>query len=116
MFESDTDSMYFSLNRESTNECIPEELKTSYFRDKLIWMPTEACYKHEEEYIESRSKGKPWMMEQCCLNFHSFDKRSLGSLLKLRICFLLHGLIFSCPKYLLLSLLVSQPQKFASES
>ena len=39
MLESDTDSMYFSLSRESSDDCVPEELKTSYFRDKLIWMP-----------------------------------------------------------------------------
>ena len=80
ILESDTDSMYFSLSRESLDDCVPEELKTSYFRDKLIWMPAEACPKHEEQYIECRSKGKLWTMEQCCLDFHSFDKRSLGKM------------------------------------
>ena len=77
MLESDTDSMYFRLSRESFDNCVPEELKTSYFREKLIWMPAEACPKHEEQYIECRSKGKPWTMEQCYLDFHCFDKRSL---------------------------------------
>ena len=66
--------------RESLDDCVPEELKTSYFRDKFIWMPAEACPKHEERYIECRSKGKPWTMDQCCLDFHSFDKRSLGKM------------------------------------
>ena len=80
MLESDTDSMYFSLSRESLDDCVPEELKTSYFRDKLIWMPAEACPNHEEQYIECRSKSNPWTMEQCCLDFHSFDKRSLGKM------------------------------------
>ena len=77
MLESDTDAMYFSLSRESIDDFVPEELKTSYFQDKLIWMPAEACSKYDEQYIECRSKDKPWMMEQCCLVFHSFDKRSL---------------------------------------
>ena len=43
-------------------------------------MPVEACPKHEEQYTECKSKGKRWMMDQCCLNFHSFDKRSLGNM------------------------------------
>ena len=43
-------------------------------------MPTKVCPKHEEQYIECRSKGKPWMMDQCCLNFHSFDKCSLAKI------------------------------------
>ena len=80
MLESDTDSMYFSLSRESLDDCVPEELKTSYFWDKLIWMPAETCPKHEEQYIECRSKGKLWTMEKCCLDFHSFGKRSLGKM------------------------------------
>ena len=80
MLESDTDSMYFRLTRESLDDCVLEELKTSHFRDKLIWMPAEACPRHEEQYIECRCKGKPWTMEQCCLDFHSFDKRSLGKM------------------------------------
>ena len=80
ILESNTDSMYFSLSHKSMDDCVPGELKISYFQDKLIWMPVEACSKHEEQYIACRSKGKPWMMEQCCLNFHSFDKRSLGKM------------------------------------
>ena len=80
MLESDTDSMYFSLSRESLDDCVPEELKTSYFRDKLIWMPAEAFPKHEEQYIECRSKDEPWTMEKCCLDFHFFDKCNLGKM------------------------------------
>ena len=80
MLESDTDSMHFSLRRESTDNCVPEELKTSYFLDKLMWMPAKASPKHEEQYIERRSKDKLWTMEQCCLDFRSFDKSSLGKM------------------------------------
>ena len=80
MLESDTDLMCFSLSRESMDDYVPEELKTSYFRDKLIWMPAQACPKYEEHYIECRSKHKPWTMEQCCLDFHSFDKCTLGKM------------------------------------
>ena len=80
MLESNTDSMYFSLSHESRDDRVPEELKTSYFWDKLIWMPAEVSPKHEDQYIECRSKDKPWTMKQCCLNFHSFDKRSLGKM------------------------------------
>ena len=80
MLESDTDSMYFSLSHGNMDDCVPEELKTLYFWDKLIWMSAEACPKHEEQYIKCRSKGKSWTMEQCCLDFNSFDKRSLGKI------------------------------------
>ena len=77
MLESDTDLMYFSLSRESMDDFVPEKLKTSYFQNKLIWMPAEACSKHDEQYIECRSKDKLRTMEQCCLDFNSFDKRGL---------------------------------------
>ena len=80
MLESDTDSMYFSLSREIMDDCGPEELKTSYFQDKLIWMPAKASPKHKEQYIECRSKDKPRTLEKCCLDFYSFDKRSVGKM------------------------------------
>ena len=60
LLESDTDSMYFAINRRSLDDCVPENLKEEYFRAKLCWLPAEACLQHTESYIKQRTASKDW--------------------------------------------------------
>ena len=80
LLESDTDSMYFCISRPSLDDCVPEKVKTEYFKQKLVWMPSEACKNHETDYIKCRVAGKHWEMPECCAQFHKYEQRTLGKM------------------------------------
>ena len=52
LLESDTDSMYFAISRNSLDDCVPDHLKSDYFRERLRFLPAEACPEHAERYTE----------------------------------------------------------------
>ena len=54
LLESETDSMYFAITR-SLDDCVPEHLKTEYFRARLRWLPAEAYPEHAESNIQQRT-------------------------------------------------------------
>ena len=64
MLKSNTDLMYFRLSHKSVNNCVPEEFKASFFKDKLIWMPAEACPKHKDNHPRKRRgvKDGPFLL------------------------------------------------------
>ena len=79
--ESDTDSLYFSIRRESLDDCVPQELKRGYFTEKCKWMPTEVCDRHLEDFVETKVSGAVWTPPTCCRERYIFQKR-VGGLFK----------------------------------
>ena len=75
LLESDTDSLYFSISRQSLDDCVPELLKEAYFKDKLTWMPAEACPSHTNDYTQKKTVGKNWPATKCCSDFNKFKKK-----------------------------------------
>ena len=82
LMELDTDSMYFSISRQSLDDCVPEQLKEAYFKDKLIWMPAEACPSHTKDYILKKITGENWTASKYCSDFNQFEQRTLGKMKK----------------------------------
>ena len=78
LLESDTDSVYFSLAKESLEDCIPSELRRSYFTEVHKWLPAESCETHRHEYIKAKSSGKTWNKKPCCEARTKFDVRTPG--------------------------------------
>ena len=54
LLETDTDSIYFSINKKNLDDCVPRHLKSNYRINKLKWLTSEACPKHEEAYIQCK--------------------------------------------------------------
>ena len=52
--ESNTDSLYFSISRQSLDDCLPDLLKEACFKDKIIWVPAEACSSHTNDYFQRK--------------------------------------------------------------
>ena len=71
LLESDTDSMYFAISRRSLDDCVPENLKEEYFRDRHRWLPAEACPQHVENYIRQRTAGQDWKTDRQTSLFHT---------------------------------------------
>ena len=80
LLETDTDSIYFSINKENLDDCVLPHLKASYFCDKLKWLTSEVCPNHEETFIQRKLEGEEWDVQPCCTLFELFDKRTLGKI------------------------------------
>ena len=80
LLESDTDLLYFSISRQSLDDCVPEQLKEAYFKDKLTWMPADACPSHTNNYIQKKIAGEDWPASECCSDFNKFEQRTLGKM------------------------------------
>ena len=76
--ESDTNSVYCTISRDSFDECVPEELKRAYFIEKRNWVPTEVCDRHLNEYAQTKVSGDLWNPPPCCLEYFAFQKRVGG--------------------------------------
>jgi len=82
ILESDTDSIYASFAKADLEDCVPIQLKESFYKDLFDWMPVETCETHKEEFINTKINGLPWNPHQCCKEAYEFQKRTPG-LLKL---------------------------------
>ena len=57
---------------------MPEQLKEAYFKDKLVWMPAEACPSLTNDYIQKKIARENWTAGECCSDFNKFEQRTLG--------------------------------------
>ena len=81
LIESDTDSYYFSISKDSLDDCVPVNLRREYFTEKRLWMPTEVCDHHLKEFEETKVSGNKWSPPPCCKERYIFQKR-VGGLFK----------------------------------
>ena len=78
LIESDTDSLYFSISRDSLDDCVPQHLKEEYFREKRKYMPAECCDECLSKFIDVKVSGGIWTSPSCCQKRNAFDTRVLG--------------------------------------
>ena len=79
LLETDTDSMYFGLSKESLNDVIKPHKRERFFREFDKWFPAQACEDHRDNFVKSLKVGKKWeSKEECCINRQKFDKRTPG--------------------------------------
>ena len=73
----DTDSAYIALAGECIDDLVVE--REHYFGHRSKCLPAECCDEHENDYVNARISGRPWMTtEPCCLARKMFDKRTPG--------------------------------------
>ena len=66
LIESDTDSLYFSISRNSLDDSVPQQLKEEYFREKRKHMPAECCDECLNKFIDVKVSGGIWTPPPCC--------------------------------------------------
>ena len=77
--EMDTDSAYIVLTGNTIGDIVMPDRRQHYFRDRSAWLPAECCYKHEDDYVQTRLAGLPWTAtEACCVARKAYDKRTPG--------------------------------------
>ena len=78
LIESDTDSLYFSISRDSSDDCVPQLLKEEYFRENRKYMPAECCDECLNKFIDVKVSEGTWKPPPCCQKRNAFDTRVLG--------------------------------------
>ena len=66
LIESDTDSYYFSISKDSLDDCVPVNLRREHCTEKRLWMPTEVCDHHSKDFVETKVSGNKWSLPFCC--------------------------------------------------
>ena len=78
LIESDADSLYFSISRDSSDDCVLQHFKEKYFREKRKYMPAECCDECLNKFIDVRVPRGIWTPPPCCQKRNAFDTRVLG--------------------------------------
>ena len=78
LIERDTDSLYFSISRDSLDDCVPQHLKEEHFKEKRKYMPAECCDECLNKLIDVKVSGGMWTPPSCCQKRNAFDTRVLG--------------------------------------
>ena len=78
LLESDTDFLYFSISRDSLDNCVPQHLKEEYFREKRKYMPADCCDECLNKFIDVKISAGIWTPPSCCQKRNAFDTRVLG--------------------------------------
>ena len=76
--EMDTDSLYFAISGSSLEEIVKVEKRESFYRNYDQWFPCLACPNHKETFIQTKLKGEPWVLLDCCQAAHRFHTRTPG--------------------------------------
>ena len=78
VMETDTDSLYLALSKDSLISCIPNKQLHSFLEEQRKWMPVTACDKHYAKYMEHIETGIKWSPDECCQKAYTFNSRSPG--------------------------------------
>ena len=95
LVEMDTDSSYFGLARPTIDECVQPHLAYDYYDHYDEWFPTLACPLHRQDFVDTKTAGRVWVMRKCCRAAHEYDKRTPG---KFKIEFQGKGIVALCSK------------------
>ena len=78
LIESDTDSLYFFISRDSLDDCVPQHLKEEYFREERKCTPAKCCDECLSKFIDVKIFGGIWAPPRCSQKRNVFDTRVLG--------------------------------------
>ena len=62
------------MSKENLDDSVSSHLKAIYFRDKLKWLTSKMCAKHEEAFVQCKIQRDEWSFPPCCPKFELFDK------------------------------------------
>ena len=62
----DTDSLYFAVSGESVEEILKPEMRSAYYRERRLWLPSEHGYGCINEYVATKVAKLPWSLKPCC--------------------------------------------------
>ena len=78
IMETDTDSLYLALSKESLEKCVSKSKINMFLEEVRDWMPIMACSSHFNEYCISIQKSLPWNPSQCCKDAFKEESRTPG--------------------------------------
>ena len=73
----DTDSAYFATSA-PLEQMIKSGRKFDFYNEYADWFVPPFCDKHKSRFIEYKSQGKIWKMNECCKAAYDYHKRTPG--------------------------------------
>ncbi len=64
--ETDTDSLYIALSKETLVDCVSKSKLDSFLHEIRNWMPIYACHEHFDDYCNAVKSKKEWKPRPCC--------------------------------------------------
>ncbi len=78
IMETDTDSLYLALSKQSLERCVSTCMMDNFLEEIREWMPIQACDEHFEEYCQSVKNIKQWQPHDCCIRKFKEESRTPG--------------------------------------
>jgi hypothetical protein len=76
--QMDTDSLYFAIAGDKIEDILKPDMRSTYFRECHLWLPSEHCDDCMEEYVTTKVARGTWELKPCCEERRNFDKRTPG--------------------------------------
>jgi hypothetical protein len=76
--QMDTDSLYFAIAGDEIEDILKPDMRSTYFRECHLWLPSEHCDSCTEEYVTTKVAKGEWELKPCCDDRLKFDKRTPG--------------------------------------
>ncbi len=78
LLNSDTDSIWIGMSKETLDEIVRPDLAKEYYTNFHRFMPALACMKHREEFVATKLAKQCWDMESrpCCVEHNKHEQRT----------------------------------------